>query len=225
MSELRSAWAFGPYRRGQGDEGDDPRLLYAVGAIKRELVYIGYDLDLTSQRFGPKTGEAVKAFQTENGLTADGMVGSKTANALWRRRITETEASLGIPQDWLRAQIHWESLDDPGAQLTNPDGSRDRGLCQLNSGNHPDDTDAFDPAWSIPFLGRFQAANAKDHRDCKVNKWKLAVASWRTPVGADEWCDQPDLEPKTVADGGTWGQQAAYYCDRVATIGRMGWVG
>jgi len=32
--------------------------------------------------FGPKTEEAVKKFQKENGLTPDGIVGSKTWNAL-----------------------------------------------------------------------------------------------------------------------------------------------
>ena len=33
--------------------------------------------------FGPKTEEAVKAFQSKNGLTADGIVGMELGQRLW----------------------------------------------------------------------------------------------------------------------------------------------
>jgi putative peptidoglycan binding protein len=215
MSE--SAWKFGAYRRGMGVEGDDPRVIYAVSAIKRELVWHGYDLSLETTRFGPKTADAVAAFQITNGLPADGMVGPLTANALWRRRIIAED----IPYGWLRAQIHWESGDDPGAMYTNEDGSRDRGLIQLNSRNQEDDALAFDPAWSVPFLASFLRREARERRTCRVPRYRLAVGAWRTPVGADEWCNDPDLEPD---QDGSWGQKAAFYVGRVDTYGRWGWV-
>lgn len=223
MSE--TAWKWGAYSKGMGADDADPRQIYAVSAIKRELVYHGYDLDLTTTRFGPRTTNAVKHFQASTGLTVDGKVGSKTANALWKKRIDILEADNGIPNEWLRAQIHWESLDDPGAQLANPDGSVDRGLCQLNSVQKASisEEQAFDPAVSIEYLADFQRAQARNHQDCKVDKWKLAVGAWRTPVGADDWCDKPMLEPKRIVDGGTWGEQAVYYVDKVNTTGRLGW--
>jgi putative peptidoglycan binding protein len=220
MTELKSAWAWGAYRRGMGVETDDPRIIAACKAIKAELAYLGYELDLETTRFGPKTYTAVKNLQEVYGLTVDGMVGAKTANALWEGRISEVQDTYEIPKDWLRAQIHWESLDDPGAWLVNEDGSIDRGLIQINSKNVPDHDVAQDPAWAINFLGVFLETKAKHYRDCEVNRYKLAVGSWRTPVGAEEWCDNPDIVPSP--DEG-WGEQAAFYVDRVDSIGRQGW--
>lgn len=217
MSE--SAWKWGPYKRGMGVEGDDPRIIHAVVAIKAELVFHGFALKLDSTRFGPKTYRAVQSFQGGLGLVVDGQVGPRTANALWSERI----AGEAIPGDWLRAQIHWESGDDPGAQFTNPDGSRDRGLVQLNSGSGSlSEEEVWDPSVTIGFLAGFLRRRAREFADCPGDRWRLAVGSWRTPVGAREWCEAPNLVPD--ADG-TWGQKAAYYVGRVDTDGRKNWAG
>ena len=48
--------------------------------VQRELVSNGYHLVIDGI-FGPRTEQAVKAFQTENGLAADGIVGKNTIAA------------------------------------------------------------------------------------------------------------------------------------------------
>jgi hypothetical protein len=209
---------------------DHYRIKYAVLAIKKELVYQGYSgIRVDTPVFGSGLNKAVRAFQGDKGLVVDGLVGQKTCNALWRKRILANQNSLHISGDWLRAQLHWESGDDPGAEYTNPDGSRDRGLVQLNSSKKPaTDDEAFDPSYSIPFLGNFQKDGAAKYKNCTFqmaypfpDEWKLAVGRWRTPVGADEWCHLPDTQPNK---DGTWAQKAAYYVSRVDTDGRHGWV-
>lgn len=53
--------------------------IYKVGSNGEEVKYIQKALGLVVDGgFGPKTAEAVKAWQTKNGLTADGIVGQNT---------------------------------------------------------------------------------------------------------------------------------------------------
>lgn len=56
-----------------GSKGD------AVRALQQALIDQGYDLEKADGNFGAKTAEAVKKFQTEHGLDADGKVGKQTA--------------------------------------------------------------------------------------------------------------------------------------------------
>lgn len=219
MSE--SAWKWGPYKSGMGQPTDDQRIKYAILAIKRELAYLGYKgMSLDSPVAGLGFTRKVKKFQKANGLVADGLAGQKTCNALWRQRIEDQ----GVPEGWLRAQIHWESADDPGAMFANPDGSTDRGLTQVNSVQKSEisDDEAFTPSFSIPWLGAFQHQGANQFKNCIVDKWKLAVGRWRSPVGAADWCDAPATEPNK---DGTWAEKVVYYVDKVNTIGRTGWTG
>ena len=67
----------------KGDEGDD------VAEIQEMLAELGHDLGKTGAKkngvdgdFGTKTDEAVRDFQKKHGLTADGIVGPKTYEAL-----------------------------------------------------------------------------------------------------------------------------------------------
>lgn len=55
-----------------GDSGDK------VTALQTSLVALGYDTNGIDGRFGAGTRKAVIAFQTANGLTADGLAGTKT---------------------------------------------------------------------------------------------------------------------------------------------------
>jgi peptidoglycan hydrolase-like protein with peptidoglycan-binding domain len=55
----------------------------AVAALQRGLAKFGgtgspTDPGAIDGRFGPKTGSAVRAYQTQHGLVADGIVGDKT---------------------------------------------------------------------------------------------------------------------------------------------------
>ncbi len=53
-----------------------------VEILQRELNGLGYTVGATDGTYGPATVSAVKAFQQANGLTPDGVVGSKTLAAL-----------------------------------------------------------------------------------------------------------------------------------------------
>ncbi len=65
----------------RGTSGDD------VMTMKRKLLALGYYADhittLTRETFGLDTEEAVRRFQTQAGLTVDGVVGMETWNALF----------------------------------------------------------------------------------------------------------------------------------------------
>jgi len=53
----------------------------AVRALQRLLLHRGADVEVDGS-FGPGTAKAVKAFQSANGLEADGAVGTKTWSKL-----------------------------------------------------------------------------------------------------------------------------------------------
>ncbi len=53
-----------------------------VQVLQRELNGLGYTVGAIDGTYGPATVSAVKAFQSANGLTPDGVVGSKTLAAL-----------------------------------------------------------------------------------------------------------------------------------------------
>lgn len=65
-----------------GDQGSE------VAEIQGELASLGYDVTADGD-FGPATAEAVKAFQRENGLEADGFVGASTYAALLGKAMPE----------------------------------------------------------------------------------------------------------------------------------------
>jgi hypothetical protein len=54
----------------------------AVAEIQRRLVQLGYSPGRVDQVFGPQTAEAVRRFQADRGLVADGEVGPITLAAL-----------------------------------------------------------------------------------------------------------------------------------------------
>ncbi len=59
-----------------GSSGD------SVRALQQALIDQGFNLGTADGRFGAKTAEAVRQFQSRNGLTADGKVGPMTAAKL-----------------------------------------------------------------------------------------------------------------------------------------------
>jgi cell wall-associated NlpC family hydrolase len=81
-----------------GDQGIDVR------EIQGQLHSLGYDVTADGE-FGPATAEAVKAFQTSRGLSADGLVGPSTYAALLGKAMPEIKApttnhfSQGLIQD------------------------------------------------------------------------------------------------------------------------------
>lgn len=91
-----------------GDQGTE------VAEIQGQLQSLGYDVTADGE-YGPATAEAIKAFQSSKGLTADGLVGSATYSALLgksmpevsrgsnyilRRVISDSMQYLGVPYVW-----------------------------------------------------------------------------------------------------------------------------
>jgi murein L,D-transpeptidase YcbB/YkuD len=55
-----------------------------VKMLQNRLLDLGYNgVGAADGKFGPKTDTAVRAFQGDNGLVVDGIVGKKTWTALW----------------------------------------------------------------------------------------------------------------------------------------------
>ena len=65
-----------------GDQGSE------IAEIQDQLASLGYDV-VADGDFGPATAEAIKAFQADNGLEADGLVGEATYSALLGRAMPE----------------------------------------------------------------------------------------------------------------------------------------
>jgi peptidoglycan hydrolase-like protein with peptidoglycan-binding domain len=59
-----------------GDSGDQ------VLTLQKALKQLGLDVGTPDGKFGQKTQDAVKAFQTAHNLTPDGVVGNDTADAI-----------------------------------------------------------------------------------------------------------------------------------------------
>lgn len=95
-----------------GSSGDD------VVTIQRKLKQWGYYDGVVDGRFGQATYDAVVLFQKRNGLTADGVVGKSTADALG---ISLTSSAASIPvsgyssnEVYLLARlIHGEARGEP----------------------------------------------------------------------------------------------------------------
>jgi len=74
----------------KGMSGEDVR------AVKERLVTLGYLYAATKLTFGSDTLKAVKAFQTANGLEADGVVGALTLSALFNTEVDKPTVDATI---------------------------------------------------------------------------------------------------------------------------------
>lgn len=130
---------------------------YGIIAIKKELLFNGSTRAIVPElpAFGDAVRNAVKDFQRLNGQVADGVVGPKTAKALFRARVYQIELELGVPDHLEMKKISLESAFDPGA--TGSIDPNDRGLCQINAPSHPDisDEEAFTPSFAIPWAAAY----------------------------------------------------------------------
>ena len=84
---------------GYGARGED------VVKIQKKLKQWGYYNGSIDGVFGSGTLAAVKSFQKKNGLTADGIVGSKTAAALGITLSGSSQGSVSTGDVWLLARI------------------------------------------------------------------------------------------------------------------------
>ena len=88
-------WKAGPVA--PGHRVLDPRRLEAGREVQRGLDRLGYAPGPIDGLFGPRTDGAVRRYQSDRELTADGIVGSETIGSLRAR--TETARSSNIPAE------------------------------------------------------------------------------------------------------------------------------
>lgn len=80
-----------------------------VKTVQTKLKKWGYYTGSVDGIYGTKTKAAVKSFQKKNGLTADGIVGSKTASAMGLNLSSQTNNDLYL----LAKCIHAEARGEP----------------------------------------------------------------------------------------------------------------
>jgi peptidoglycan hydrolase-like protein with peptidoglycan-binding domain len=118
--------------------------------------------------FGAKTETAVKAFQSVNGLYADGVVGPKTMQKLVARVIRPLESKYAVPYNLAYGLVFHESGFDPGAVgSTTP---LDLGLCQINTKWGTDPYNAMNPFFNLEFVAKKAGAAFAKYNAIQSNK-------------------------------------------------------
>lgn len=69
----------------------------AVEKLQEALKRLGYDIEAADGRFGPGTRRAVMAFQSKNGLKADGVVGPATFRAIVGGAPGSVDVAMDVP--------------------------------------------------------------------------------------------------------------------------------
>jgi hypothetical protein len=174
------------YQQGQVYEMPDPKALAILG-YKEELMYNGFGLGLyMTPSFGLTMHNQTKKFQAERGLEADGVIGPKTARALFYKRCARLHSEYDIPDQLLMKKTQGESSWDIAAYNQNKraDGSvisTDHGLNMLNDvaqkigqPGFPSLIDVYTPAWSLKW-----AADKlfNDHNYC-FGDWDGGLATY-----------------------------------------------
>ncbi|MEM5770456.1 MAG: NlpC/P60 family protein [Bacillota bacterium] len=90
-SGLTAYAAFGDYALKYGTAGED------VAILQNKLSALGYDIKVIDGKFGRETLQAVRAFQADNQLESDGIVGGQTFQCLLSGRTAPSadQASRG----------------------------------------------------------------------------------------------------------------------------------
>lgn len=154
----RGSWPFA-YRLGL-DFRNNPqgRDAFGMAAFKRALIRSGYNdsgIDVKSNVWDENTSVALKLFQKEQGLVADGLLGAPTAALLLHPVAADVELRGGIPAGLLcRLKTHL-SQNDPVAEAVH--GLDCEGLMQINMRFNPmiSQENAWDPQFSLQHVSKF----------------------------------------------------------------------
>lgn len=158
------------------------RIGLAIVSVKHELVYNGVPvggMNLDVPSIGKGTVSAIKRFQREHKLKADGSIGPDSAVVLWRKRAIAEALRVGAPRMLLAQQKSLESADDPACVSAGPDADphkRDRGLAQINAFYHGDampDEKAFTASLALQWQANYMREAFKGLGD-----WMLALAAY-----------------------------------------------
>lgn len=158
---------------------------------------------------GPKTDAKIKAWQTQNGLTADGVYGPNTARKLLTPRIDAAARAVDADHaadlaQVMRGTVAYESGWDHGA--VGRSDPRDIGVAQAHLPVHPSVSvdDALDPDFALPWMAKLidynlQAMNF-NVRD-GIAAYNLGVGGARTWIAAgrpDVWTPAGSAAPRNV---------------------------
>jgi peptidoglycan hydrolase-like protein with peptidoglycan-binding domain len=116
----------------------DPSTLYngctgdAVLAMQQKLIDLGY-LDGTADgKFGDSTEKAVRKFQSENGLKADGLAGKKTCSKLekvWNKNNDSEFITVAESDELYKTTgIDWSTLEKKARQILKSEGYSTDGM-------------------------------------------------------------------------------------------------
>lgn len=190
-------------------ERDEQAVFHGVVAI--QVLTAKYVSDpVIDGIFNVATDNAVRAAQARLGLVEDGVVGSKTMQALLLPVIERTAHRTGVPIAAIYGILANEGGWDPGAVgWIDPS---DVGLAQINLTYHPSVTmsDAFCPSFAVNFIALYLANAEKQLGDPR-----LAVASYNLGIGGTrQWVEagSPDVWSPPWAEGE---RNVKAYIDRI----------
>ena len=200
----QSFTAFGAYRR--GSSGD------MVKKVQQKLYDWGYYKGSVDGVFGSKTEEAVKYFQRKNGLTADGIVGAKTLEALGLRDTASSSSGSSTYSNNVALLARLISAEARGEPYT---GQVAVGAVVLNRVEHPsfpnsisgviyqkgafsclDDGQFYEPVSDSAYKAAKDALNGWDPSGGAIYYFNPATASsswiWSRPlitvIGSHRFC-------------------------------------
>ena len=130
-----------------------------VRAMQQELIDLGYLEGTADGRFGDKTEEAVRAFQRKNGLTPDGLAGTKTRSALESARsaaATGTKTTESGEDEW---DALWNNLDRKAREILKKEGHSTDGLNYIKHFYSPKQENKHRDYYSVTF---YRSSNASE---------------------------------------------------------------
>ncbi len=142
--------------------------------------------------FGPRTNEAVRAYQANTDLIVDGVAGAVTQATLAAALAREIGPAFGLPDGVPLGHVEQESsgiLGQYTPQYTTGDaaGSRDEGVVQCNTRYYAPEI-AFDAVASITQLATKVRKTHEKYRSWVVadpKAWRLACGAWNAPAFTD----------------------------------------
>lgn len=173
-----SAFDFGYYKQGM-DGRNDARLGAGIIAIKKELIYNGFDkgVDTKLAFLGDAVTNRIGDFQESRGLKRDEVAGPTTLKELFRKRVENTEDAFDLWRGTLGRQVWLESAFDPIAKgVVDPD---DTGIAQINLRIHSTITEAqaYDPNFAFRWAAQY-IVDARDRIVDEIDALKAARAAY-----------------------------------------------
>lgn len=175
-----------------------------VRAIQTAVNAEGYPavLDVDGM-YGPMTEAGVKWFQSEHGLSADGVAGAETCLRLWHQAVMDAADESGVYAKILYGQMLNESSGDPGACGYHHEP--DRGLVQINTAMFTGISlaEAHDTVFALRWSAKLLRASLVKYADKPDIAMDCAVLAHKSPAGAATLYrtgDYPNPDHKTYVD-------------------------